>query len=229
MDDALARALECRSHPDVSKYPSSQSAEFEMHFAVMPEAAVARWLKPCRGIQSRARVRPTISRVRQRVSLGWARARLGQREAGMRRNCAKGLAATYGTGKQGMDAAITKASSPRLEAEGRDIGRSLACGSTKLWRWRARLGEHWSGRFSSPHPWRNLIEARSGEHGAGRGMLSSPPSQSQQQQKARSFELQAALSLAKLYQSTGRPADAHAVLAPALEGFSPTLGIPGDS
>ena len=43
-----------------------------------------------------------------------------------------------------------------------------------------------------------------------------------QQQKARSFELRAALSLAKLYQSTDRPADAHAVLAPALEGFSPT-------
>ena len=47
-----------------------------------------------------------------------------------------------------------------------------------------------------------------------------------QQQKARSFELQAALSLAKLYQSTGRAADAHAVLAPALEGFSPTPEFP---
>jgi class 3 adenylate cyclase/predicted ATPase len=33
------------------------------------------------------------------------------------------------------------------------------------------------------------------------------------QQGTRSFELRAALSLAKLYQSTGRPADAHAVLA----------------
>ncbi|MGB7097321.1 MAG: hypothetical protein WBD95_00940, partial [Xanthobacteraceae bacterium] len=42
------------------------------------------------------------------------------------------------------------------------------------------------------------------------------------EQGARSFCLQAALKLAKLYQSTGRPADAHAVLAPALEGFSPT-------
>ena len=49
-----------------------------------------------------------------------------------------------------------------------------------------------------------------------------------QQQKARSFELRAALSLAKLYQSTGRAADAHAVLAPALEGFSPTPEFPGD-
>jgi predicted ATPase len=47
-----------------------------------------------------------------------------------------------------------------------------------------------------------------------------------QQQKARSFELRAALSLAKLYQSTGRAADAHAVLAPALEGFSPTPEFP---
>jgi predicted ATPase len=47
-----------------------------------------------------------------------------------------------------------------------------------------------------------------------------------QQQKARSFELQAALSLAKLCQSTGRASDAHAVLAPALEGFSPTPEFP---
>jgi predicted ATPase len=43
-----------------------------------------------------------------------------------------------------------------------------------------------------------------------------------QQQKACSFELRVALSLAKLYHSTDRPADAHAVLAPALKGFSPT-------
>ena len=47
-----------------------------------------------------------------------------------------------------------------------------------------------------------------------------------QQQKARSFELRAALSLAKLYQSSGRAADAHAVLAPALAGFSPTPEFP---
>ena len=46
------------------------------------------------------------------------------------------------------------------------------------------------------------------------------------QQGTRSFELRAALSLAKLYHSTGRPVEAHAVLAPALEGFSPTLEMP---
>jgi predicted ATPase len=46
------------------------------------------------------------------------------------------------------------------------------------------------------------------------------------QQGTRSFELRGALSLAKLYQSTARSVDAHAVLAPALEGFSPTPEMP---
>jgi predicted ATPase len=46
------------------------------------------------------------------------------------------------------------------------------------------------------------------------------------QQGTRSFELQAALELAKLYKSTARPAEAHAVLAPALEGFSPMPEMP---
>ena len=46
------------------------------------------------------------------------------------------------------------------------------------------------------------------------------------EQGARSWALRAALSLAKLYQSTGRPGDAHAVLAPALEGFAPTPEMP---
>ena len=46
------------------------------------------------------------------------------------------------------------------------------------------------------------------------------------EQGARSFGLQAVLKLAKLYQSTGRLVEAHAVLAPALEGFSPTPEMP---
>ena len=45
-------------------------------------------------------------------------------------------------------------------------------------------------------------------------------------QQTRAFELRSALSLAKLYQSSGRAADARAVLAPALEGFSPTQEFP---
>ena len=47
-----------------------------------------------------------------------------------------------------------------------------------------------------------------------------------QSQKARSFELRAALSLAKLYRAADRDADAYAVLAPAVEGFPPTQQFP---
>ena len=47
-----------------------------------------------------------------------------------------------------------------------------------------------------------------------------------QVQLARSFELRAALALARLYQSIGRPADADAVLRPALKGFVPTPLFP---
>ena len=47
-----------------------------------------------------------------------------------------------------------------------------------------------------------------------------------QSQKARSFELRAALSLAKLYHAASRDADAHAVLAPAVENFPPTRQFP---
>jgi predicted ATPase len=46
------------------------------------------------------------------------------------------------------------------------------------------------------------------------------------QQGTRSFQLRAALSLAKMHQSTARPADAHAVLAPALDDFAPTPEMP---
>jgi predicted ATPase len=47
-----------------------------------------------------------------------------------------------------------------------------------------------------------------------------------EEQGARSYVLLASLSLAKLYQSTARPDEAYAVLAPALEGFTPTPEMP---
>jgi predicted ATPase len=47
-----------------------------------------------------------------------------------------------------------------------------------------------------------------------------------QSQKARSFELRAALSLAKLYRAANRDADAHTVLAPAIEAYPPNQQFP---
>jgi hypothetical protein len=45
-------------------------------------------------------------------------------------------------------------------------------------------------------------------------------------QGSRAVALMAAFALAKLLQSKGEPAEAHAVLAPALEGFGPTPLFP---
>jgi predicted ATPase len=47
-----------------------------------------------------------------------------------------------------------------------------------------------------------------------------------QSQKARSFVLRAALSLAKLYRAANREADAHTMLASTVEGFPPTEQFP---
>jgi predicted ATPase len=86
-------------------------------------------------------------------------------------------------------------------------------------------GEHWTDAFLHRIRGENLLK-----HDA----VNTTPTEEAfltaiaiaQQQKARSFELHAALSLAKLYQSTGRASDAYASLAPAPEGFSPTPEFP---
>jgi predicted ATPase len=89
----------------------------------------------------------------------------------------------------------------------------------------AETGEHWSDAF---------LHRLRGEILLNRDPANTTPAEDAlltamaiaQQQKARSSELRAALSLAKLYHSADRPADAHAVLASALKGFSPTPEFP---
>jgi class 3 adenylate cyclase/predicted ATPase len=89
----------------------------------------------------------------------------------------------------------------------------------------AETGEHWSDAF---------LHRLRGEILLKRDPANTAPAEEAfltaiaiaQQQTARSFELRAALHLARLYNSTNRSADAHAVLAPALKGFSPTPEFP---
>jgi predicted ATPase len=77
----------------------------------------------------------------------------------------------------------------------------------------------------SSRPRRNFAETRSREPAPAEEAFLTATAVAQQQ-NAKSFKLRAALSLAKLYQSSGRAADAHAVLAPALECVSPTREFP---
>jgi class 3 adenylate cyclase/predicted negative regulator of RcsB-dependent stress response len=86
-------------------------------------------------------------------------------------------------------------------------------------------GEHWSDAF---------LHRLRGKILLGRDPVNVTPAEDAwltavavaQQQKARSFELRAALDLARFYDSTGRAVDAYALLAPAFKGFSPTPEFP---
>jgi predicted ATPase len=85
--------------------------------------------------------------------------------------------------------------------------------------------EHWSDSHLYRTKGRILLQCARGDPALAEDAFSSAIEVARQQ-GARSLGLRAGLSLAKLYRSTGRPHDAHAVLAPALEGFSPTTEMP---
>ena len=86
-------------------------------------------------------------------------------------------------------------------------------------------GEHWSDAFL--HRLRgDILLMRDPEDSAPAEDAFLTAIAVARQQKARSFELRAALDLVRLYHSTSRSADAHAFLASALEGFSPTPELP---
>ena len=86
-------------------------------------------------------------------------------------------------------------------------------------------GEHWSDAFLHRLRGQILLKRDPANTASAEDAFLTAISIAQQQ-KARSFELRAALSLAKLYHSTDRPADAHTLLASALMGFSPTPEFP---
>jgi predicted ATPase len=153
----------------------------------------------------------------------WASAWLGARETGAR-ELRQALAAFTGQGnKQKQYVPLFQGLLAEIEAQG-DADGALTRIEEAL-TLAGETGEHWSDAF--------LHRCR-GEILLNRDLANTAPAEDAfltaiaiaQQQKARSFELRAALSLAKLYHSTDRPAEGHAVLAPALKGFSPTPEFP---
>ena len=97
--------------------------------------------------------------------------------------------------------------------------RPRPCDPTKRW----RRGPHGYRAFEAElhRPRGEILLNRDPADPAPAEEPSRPPSHREAASHAQ-LRTRAASALAKLYQSTGRPADAHAVLAPALEGFSPT-------
>jgi predicted ATPase len=152
----------------------------------------------------------------------WARARLGDRESGVT-GLREALGAYLRQGNK-LFVPLYQGRLAELEAEGdaadgalRQIDEALALANGTGGRWIEALLHRIRGAIllkrdpANPAP-------------AGEAFLAAIAIA--QAQKARSLELQAALALAKLYQSTARPVEGHTVLAPALEGFSPTPAMP---
>jgi predicted ATPase len=156
------------------------------------------------------------------VYSNWARARLGDRETGTL-GLREALAA-YLDQRNKLFVPLFQGVLAELEAEGGDaddtlrrIDEALALAS--------ETGEHWTDAFL--HRIRGEILLRREPANTAeveQAFLASIAVA--QQQRARSYELLASLSLGKLHQSTGRPADAYAILVPALEGFSPSPEMP---
>ena len=153
---------------------------------------------------------------------GWARSRLGDR-TGALADMRAGLAAFSEQGAQ-LYGPLVRGLLAEIEAEGESAEGALTRIDEAL-ALAGETGERWTDA---------LLHRIRGEILLKRDPAKTAPAEEAflaaiaiaQQQQAKSFELRAALSLAKLYQSTNRAADAHAVLAPALEGFSPTPEFP---
>ena len=153
---------------------------------------------------------------------GWARGRLSDCDAG----AAEMREALRKFAEQALRGWVPHSLGrlAQLEAEGRDTERALTHLDEAL-ALAQRTGEHWTDALLYRIRGEVLLQA-----------LAENPDPAEEayrtaiaiakEQGARSYELLASLSLAKLYQSTDRTADANAVLKPALEGFSPTPEMP---
>jgi class 3 adenylate cyclase/predicted ATPase len=156
------------------------------------------------------------------VHSNWARAWLGDSEMGVM-GLREAVAAYLDQGNK-IYAPLFQGLLAELEAEGSDADGALRQIDEAL-TLANETGEHWTDALL--HRIRGAILLK-------RDPANPAPAEeaflaaiaTAQAQKARSFQLQATLALARLYQSTGRAADAHAVLAPALEGLEPTPEMP---
>ncbi len=157
-----------------------------------------------------------------KTNRGWARAQLGDREAGLE-ELRQGLA-EYAEQKALIDGPFGRGLLAELEAEGPSADKALAQIDEAL-ALAQRTGEHWTDALL--HRIRGDILLKADPQNPARAEEAYRAAIAfAREQNARSFGLQAALKLSKLYQSTGRPVEAHDALAPALEGFSPTPEMP---
>jgi predicted ATPase len=151
---------------------------------------------------------------------GWAKSRLGGRDVGVT-EMQDGIA-VLAEQESKLHMPLIHALLAEIEAEMGESALSRIDGALALAR---ETGEHWSDSFLHRLRSNILLKLDPANMAAAEQALRAAIAVAQTQ-KARSFELQAALGLARIYQLTARPADAREVLSSALEGFSPTPEMP---
>ena len=152
----------------------------------------------------------------------WANAKLGERDSGSAQ-LRQALAEYVSPGNK-LSLPLYRGLLAEIESEGEDAEAALAEIDEAL-ALASETGEHWFD--AGLHRIRGeILLKQNPAHPAPAEAAFLAAIAVAQQQQARSFELRAALSLAKLCQSTGRPVEAHDVLGPALAGFSPTPEFP---
>jgi class 3 adenylate cyclase/predicted ATPase len=213
IDEAVARAVES-AHVPTQTNAYHYKALFEIFrgdaAATLGAAQTVVELSQEHGI--------TLYQALGKLSSNWARARLGEGATGVA-ELEQALSEYVSQGNK-IVVPVFQGLLAELQAEGRDREGALHRIDAAL-ALAAETGEHWADA---------LLHRIRAEILLKRDPANTAPAEEAyrtavavaQQQHARSFELRAALALAKLYQTTGRAAGAHAVLAPALEGFSPT-------
>jgi adenylate cyclase len=151
----------------------------------------------------------------------WARARLGDRLTGVR-ELRESIAASNAAGhkywlpfSQGLLAELESGVVGTEALASIDQGLALA----------QETGERWTDAFLHRLRGEIILEHDPADAAPAEEAFRTAIAVAQQQ-RARSFELRAALSLAKLYHQGGRDVDAYTVLDAALEGFSPTPELP---
>jgi predicted ATPase len=156
------------------------------------------------------------------LSHSWARARLGDRETGVT-ELRQALAASMEQ-RNKVWVPLFQGLLAEIEAEGQGAEASLTRIDEAL-AVAGETGEHWTDAFLHRIRGEILLKRDPAKTASAEEAFLTAIAIAQQQE-ARSFGLLAALALAKLYQSENRVADAHAVLAAALEGFVPTPELP---
>jgi predicted ATPase len=159
--------------------------------------------------------------ARGALQSAWASARLDGRETGAT-ELRQGLAAYTNQGNKGF---VPFFQGLLAEIEAQDDAEGALSRIDEALTLAGETGERWSDAFLHRLRGEILLKRDSANTAPAEDALLTATAIAQQQ-KARSFELRAALSLAKLYHSMDRPPDAHAALAPSLEGFLPTPEFP---